>query len=220
MSALMISTANDKDQTVSTINGNGIYYQELRLGDRPMSKRVRIGTLVVLENDIVAEYDALSSHDACLSSRVLLEKEIAALSSLIKDAKKLKDANLVLERETELERKQGCLNTVNDAIANSPITKLQSLNAKSLAAIDKMIDKARARHQKNRKGKEFTGFNHFPTQEYFLEKQANELLKKHNDKLEAMGIDNGYIDFDSALAIVCHRFSKSVVIANKRMGVK
>jgi hypothetical protein len=209
---LLISKANDKNQTIVTINNLGIYYQELRLKDRPMSQRVKIGKLAIVDGAVMASYDEYNELEAKISERNALEKLVKVAADMINSAADDK------EKKARIKNHEGLLTnleSVKQAIADCPVSKLESLDAKAFVAIDSLVDKARARHQMGKNGSEFVGFTHYPTREYFYEQEARQLLKKHNETLANKGEEDGFIDFDAAMAIVCRRFAKSDEIKKK-----
>ena len=269
---LLISKANDKNQTIVTINNLGIYYQELRLKDRPMSQRVKIGKLAIVDGSVMAEYEEINQLETLICDRNTLETQIKAAKALLampdelidnKDALKrelallrtdlltlngnatlftgsnrhyheyatglcesaiadkkkqlmeLKPISMKAQRQANYEFLIQKLKSVQDAIASNPIHALQSFDAKSMQGIDALVDKARARHQQAKFKGEFVGFTHYPTKEYFYEQEARQLLKRHNEVLINRGEEDGLIDFDAAMAIVCRRFAKSDEIKKK-----
>ena len=191
--SLLMTKSDDKAQTVVTINGSGIYYQELRLGDRPMSGRVRIGKLVLIDGEVMAEYDQLTIYDALLSNRVDIEKKLAAASALLKE-------NATDERKLVVDNLAIALDKITSVINENPVHELQSLNAKVFQSVDRLLDKVRYRH-KHVKGEKIS-FTHYPTRAYFLQKQAEDLLKRRNEALESAGREDGYLDFDQAMLII------------------
>jgi ssDNA-binding Zn-finger/Zn-ribbon topoisomerase 1 len=208
---LLIGKSNDKNQTIVTINNLGIYYQELRLKDRPMSPRTKIGKLAIVDGSVMASYDEYNKLEALICDRNSLEKQLKVagdlVSSAANDTEKKQRVKLLLVKKLE---------NVKQAIADCPISKLQSLDAKAFVAIDALVDKARARHQQGKaNGGEFVGFTHYPTREYFYEQEARSLLKKHNEALVNKAMEDGFMDFDAAMAIVCRRFAKSDEIRKK-----
>lgn len=213
---LLISKANDKSQTIVTINNLGIYYQELRLRDRPLSPRVKIGCLVIVNEDgkdsVMATYQPMADLDALISDRNSLEKEVKVATDMISSAANDAEKKQRIKNHKLLSDK---LETVKQAIANNPIHKLESLDAKAIQAIDSLVDKARARHQQGKFNGEFIGFTHYPTKEFFYEQEARALLKRHNEALSAKGIEDGYMDFNAAMAIVGRRFALSDDMAKK-----
>lgn len=262
---LLISKANDKNQSIVTINNLGIYYQELRLGDRPLSPRVKIGKLAIVDSSVMAEYDevyqletlicdrstletqvkaakdllampdettesdriialrseisaletelAAMNHELAMNNELTLSENIKVHKTVIADKKKqlkaIPQTSLKAQRQANYDALVHKLRAVQDAIASNPIHALQSFDAKSMQGIDALIDKARARHQQARFKGEFIGFTHYPTREYFYEQQAREVLKRHNEALANKGVEDGWIDFDTAMAIVCRRLAKS-----------
>lgn len=196
--SLLITKSDDKAQTVVTINGSGIYYQELRLGDRPMSGRVRIGKLVLIDGEVMAEYDELTIYDALLSNRVDIEKKLAAASALLKE-------NATDERKLVVDNLAIALDKITSVINENPVHELQSLNAKVFQSVDRLLDKVRYRH-KHVKGEKIS-FTHYPTRAYFLQKQAEDLLKRRNEALESAGREDGYLDFDQAMLIIERRYA-------------
>lgn len=200
--SLLMTKSDDKNQTVVTINGSGIYYQELRMGDRPMSSRVRIGKLVLIDNEVMAEYDTLVEYDALLSNRSDIEKKLAAAKSLLKES-------ATDERKLVVDNLTIALEKINEIISEHNIHRLQSLNAKVFQSVDRLLDKVRYRH-KHVKGEKIS-FTHYPTRVYFLQKQAEDLLKRRNEALESAGKEEGYIDFDTALLIIEKRYAKQPV---------
>lgn len=272
---LLISKANDKNQTIVTINNLGIYFQELRLKDRPMSTRVKIGKLAIVDGSVMAEYEEINQLETLICDRNTLETQVKAAKDLLampdelidnedaiavrselaalktelsllnanaglfvgsdnkyyhahatglcksriaekkKQQKELKPVSLKVQRQANYDALVQKLKSVQDAIASNPINSLQCLDAKSMQGIDALVDKARARHQQAKFKGEFVGFTHYPTREYFYEQQAREVLKKHNETLLAKGEEDGFIDFDAAMAIVCRRFAMSDDIKKK-----
>ncbi len=204
MASLLITKADDKLNTVITVNGKGVFYQELRLGSRPMSQRVRLGRLVVVDDEIVVDYDTWNEYDALLTERDTLEKTRNAAKDVLKslegEASELKKA--------EIEKLTGAIARIEKKLNDNPIRELTALSAKVMSAVDKMLDKVRHRHKHLETTDKTVQFSHHPTREYFLEKQATELLTKHNEKLEAKGVNEGYLDFDMAFEIVQKRFTK------------
>lgn len=196
--SLLMTKSDDKAQTVVTINGSGIYYQELRLGDRPMSGRVRIGKLVLIDGEVMAEYDQLTIYDALLSNRVDIEKKLAAASALLKE-------NATDERKLVVDNLAIALDKITSVINENPVHELQSLNAKVFQSVDRLLDKVRYRH-KHVKGEKIS-FTHYPTRAYFLQKQAEDLLKRRNEALESAGREDGYLDFDQAMLIIERRYA-------------
>lgn len=196
--SLLITKSDDKAQTVVTINGSGIYYQELRLGDRPMSGRVRIGKLVIIDAEVMAEYDELTVYDTLLSNRVDIEKKLAAANTLLKE-------NATDERRLVADNLVDALDKITEIINENPVHRLQSLNAKVFQSVDRLLDKVRYRH-KHVKG-EMISFTHYPTRAYFLQKQAEDLIKRRNEALEASGREDGYLDFDQAMLIIERRYA-------------
>ena len=196
--SLLMTKSDDKAQTVVTINGSGIYYQELRLGDRPMSGRVRIGKLVLIDGEVMAEYDQLTIYDALLSNRVDIEKKLAAASALLKE-------NATDERKLVVDNLAIALDKITSVINENPVHELQSLNAKVFQSVDRLLDKVRYRH-KHVKGEKIS-FTHYPTRAYFLQKQAEDLLKRRNEALESAGREDGYLDFDHAMLIIERRYA-------------
>lgn len=214
---LLISKANDKAQTIVTINNLGIYYQELRLKDRPMSPRVKIGELAIFTDEkgkdsVMAVYQPLADLDALISDRNSLEKEVKVASDLIAAATNDTEKKARVKSHRSLSDK---LELVKQAIAANPIHKLESFDAKSIQAIDSLVDKARARHQQGKFNGEFIGFTHYPTKEFFYEQEARALLKRHNEALSSKGVEDGYMDFSAAMAIVSRRFALSDGMAKK-----
>lgn len=209
---LLISKANDKNQTIVTINNLGIYYQELRLKDRPMSQRVKIGQLAIVDGSVMASYDEYNKLELLICDRNSLEKKVKVASDLVASAANETEKKARVKHHKVLSDK---LEAVKQAIADCPISKLESLDAKAFVAIDALVDKARARHQQGKANGEFVGFTHYPTREYFYEQEARQLLKKHNEALANKGEEDGYIDFDASMAIVCRRFAKSDEIRKK-----
>lgn len=271
---LLISKANDKNQTIVTINNLGIYFQELRLKDRPMSQRVKIGKLAIVDGSVMAEYEEIHQLETLICDRNTLETQVKAAKDLLampdelidnedaitlkrelallktdlallnsnaglftgsnsyyhahatglcksaiadkeKQLRELKPISMKAQRQANYDALVQKLKSVREAIAVNPINSLQCLDAKSMQGIDALVDKARARHQQAKFKGEFIGFTHYPTREYFYEQQAREVLKRHNEALLAKGIDDGFIDFDAAMAIVCRRFAKSDEIKKK-----
>ena len=264
---LLISKANDKNQTIVTINNLGIYFQELRLKDRPMSPRVKIGKLAIVDGSVMAEYEEIHALEALICDRNTLETQVKAAKDLLampdelidnedaaikselasletdlallnsnaglfvgsnscyhayavglcesaitdkkKQLKELKPISMKAQRQANYDALVQKLKSVQDAIAVNPINSLQCLDAKSMQGIDALVDKARARHQQAKFKGEFVGFTHYPTREYFYEQEARQLLKRHNETLINRGEEDGFIDFDAAMAIVCRRFAKS-----------
>jgi hypothetical protein len=204
MASLLITKADDKNNTIVTINGKGVFYQELRLGDRPMSARVRLGKLVVVDDEIVVEFDAWCEYDALLAERNTLEKTRNAAKDVIKSL----EGDAVSRKQTEIEQLTGAIARLEKRINEHPIRQLTVLNAKVMSAVDKMLDKVRHRHKSIETTDKTVQFTHHPSKEYFLEKQATELLTRHNEKLESRGIDEGYLDFDASMEIVTKRFAK------------
>lgn len=203
---LLISKANDKNQTVVTINNLGIYYQELRWGDRPMSARVKIGKLAIVDGSVVAQYEEIHALDLLVGDRNSLEKKVKVASELIKTSNNDTEKKTRTKNHKLLSDK---LKEVEQTIHENPIYKLGSLDAKSIQAIDALVDKARARHQTGKNNGEFIGFTHYPTKEFFYEQEARSLLKRHNEALNSKGIEDGYMDFNAAMAIVSRRFALS-----------
>lgn len=214
---LLISKANDKAQTIVTINNLGIYYQELRLKDRPMSPRVKIGKLAIVKDEdgkdsVMATYQPMTDLDALISDRNSLEKEVRVAADMLGSAANDTEKKQRIKNHKLLSDK---LETVKQAIAVNPINSLQCLDAKALQGIDALVDKARARHQQGKFNGEFVGFTHYPTKEFFYEQEARALLKRHNEALSAKGIEDGYMDFNAAMAIVGRRFALSDSMAKK-----
>jgi hypothetical protein len=207
---LLISKANDKNQTLVTINGYGVFFQELRLGDRPQSPRVRVGKLVVLEEEgIVVDYDAIDDYEGLLVSRDTDTRVLTAsedvLSTLMRDVTANKDAIAIRQEQNKKLREN--LRVTNDAILSHPIRNLSCFNAVTMQNIDKLLDKVRYRH-KHIEGSDGVRFTHYPSRAYFIQRQAEDLLTRHNEALEKRGIESGYMDFDTALATVKARFNK------------
>jgi hypothetical protein len=205
--SLLMTKSDDKAQTVVTINGSGIYYQELRLGDRPMSGRVRIGKLVLIDGEVMAEYDELTIYDALLSNRVDIEKKLAAVNALLKE-------NATDERRLVADNLAIALDKITEVINENPTHRLQSLNAKVFQSVDRLLDKVRYRH-KHVKGEKIS-FTHYPTRAYFLQKQAEDLLKRRNEALEASGREDGYLDFDGAMLIIERRYAENTAAKTKK----
>lgn len=209
--SLLMTKSDDKNQTVVTINGSGIYYQELRLGDRPMSGRVRIGKLVLIDGEVMAEYDGLVELDALLSNRSDCEKKLAAAKSLLKE-------DATDERKLVVENLTIGLDKINEIIKDNAINRLHCLNAKVFQSVDRLLDKVRYRH-KHVKGEKIS-FTHYPTRAYFLQKQAEDLLKRRNEALEAAGKEEGYLDFDQAMVIIERRYEPVESATSKTAGKK
>lgn len=221
---LLISKANEKTQTIISINNLGIYFQELRLKDRPLSPRVKVGKLAIVDGSIMAEYDEVFQLEALICDRSTLETQVKAAKELLALPDELVDNpdatipekfSLKNQRQENYNALVKKLKATQDAIADNPVHKLQSFNAKSMQGIDALVDKARSRHQQAKFKGEFVGFTHYPTKEFFYEQQAREVLKRHNEALLAKGVEDGFIDFDCAMAIVCRRFAKSDDIRKK-----
>lgn len=204
MTSLLITKGDEKTNTVVTINGKGVFYQELRLGDRPMSARVRLGKLVVVDDEIVVEFDAWCEYDALLAERNTLEKTKSAAKDVVKSL----EGDAVTRKQSEIEQLTGAIARLEKRINEHPVRGLTVLSAKVMASVDKMLDKVRHKHQSIETTDKTIQFTHHPSKEYFLEKQATELLTQHNERLESRGIDEGYLDFDGAMEIVQKRFTK------------
>lgn len=214
---LLISKANDKNQTIVTVNNLGIYYQELRLKDRPMSPRVKIGELAIVTDEkgkdsVMATYQPMVDLDALIRDRNSLEKEVKVAGDLVASAANDTEKKSRVKNHKLLSDK---LEAVKQAIADNPINKLESFDAKSIQAIDSLVDKVRSRHQQGKRNGEFIGFTHFPTKEFFYEQEARALLKRYNEALSAKGIEDGFMDFNAAMAIVSRRFALSDDMAKK-----
>jgi len=206
--SLLITKSDDKAQTVVTINGSGIYYQELRLNNRPMSGRVRIGKLILIDGEVMAEYDELTIYDDLLSNRVDIEKKLAAVNSLLRE-------NATDERRLVADNLAIALDKITEVINENPVHKLQSLNAKVFQSIDRLLDKVRYRHKhKHVKGE--ISFTHYPSRVYFMHKQAEDLIKRRNEALEAAGREDGYLDFDQAMLIIERRYAVQENTAAKK----
>ncbi len=209
---LLISKANDKNQTIVTVNNLGIYYQELRLKDRPMSPRIKIGTLVIVDGSIMPSYDEYNALESLICDRNSLQKEVKVAGDLVSCAANETEKKQRVKNHKLLSDK---LEKVKQAIADCPISKLESLDAKAFVAIDSLIDKARARHEIAKNGTDFAGFTHYPTKQFFYEQEARALLKRHNEALSSKGIEDGYMDFAAAMAIISRRFALSGKMAKE-----
>lgn len=207
MASLLITKGDEKTNTVVTINGKGVFYQELRLGDRPMSQRVRLGKLVVVDDEIVVDYDAWCEYDALMVERNTVERTKKAAVDVLKS---LEDPKAIKLKESEIKKLEIALTEVERKMNDHPVRSLTVLSAKVMASVEKMLNGVRHKHKHLETIDKTVQFSHHPTKEYFVEKQANELLKRHNESLEARGIEEGYLDFDAAMAVIEKRYSQKV----------
>ncbi|MCC5617479.1 hypothetical protein LC605_20790 [Nostoc sp. CHAB 5836] len=210
MASLLITKGDEKTNTVVTINGKGVFYQELRLGDRPMSQRVRLGKLVVVDDEIVVDYDAWCEYDALIVERNTVERTKKAAIEVLKT---LEDSKAVKLKEVEVKRLEIALTEAERKIKAHPVRSLTVLSAKVMASVEKMLNGVRHKHKHLETTDKTVQFSHHPTKEYFVEKQANELLKRHNESLEARGIEEGYLDFDAAMAVIEKRYSQKTKVS-------
>ncbi len=192
--SLLITKANDKNQTLISINEVGIFYQELRLGDRPKSNRVKIGSVALVDDSVQALSSEWDAFDMLVQRLNVVEKRLKAIATT-------KDEQVTVESDSlKIE-----FNNLQTAIDNDPLSKLTTLSVKVVADLDKLVNTARYKHQWRS-----SGFSHHPTREYFLQRQAEDLVKRQNAALEAAGIESGYLDFQSAYAVIVKRYSRNV----------
>lgn len=211
MSGLLISKANEKNNTIVTINGQGVFYQELRLGDRQQSPRVRLGKLVVVEGEgIVVDYDAVNDYESLLVRRDTDTRVLAATQDLLKT---LTEKESIAIRQSEINQLEDSLKVTNESISNHPMRAIASFNATVIVSVDKMLDKVRYKHQSIETKDKTIKFTHYPNRAYFLQKLAEDLLLRHNENLENRGIEVGYMDFDTAIEVIKARFKKVTTTA-------
>lgn len=222
--SFMISKSDDKNQTVITINGRGIFLQELqmKLGNgaiRPKSQRVKLGDVVMIQGDIEPSFSDWDEYDALVASVFTTEKKLNAAKSIKDDlSKKTQNAETkksVANIDAEIKKLTDELTKLQSEIETNPLHTLTSLNAATQAAIMKLIGKeseksrVKVRAQLLKSKDAIVEFTSMPNRDYFIRKQAEDLMKRTNEALEKSGVETGYMDLDEALEKIEKRFSKT-----------
>lgn len=254
---MLLTKADEKTNTVITINSSGIWYQELLTSDRPQSPRVKIGMLDMVEGEIMANYVSWDCYNALIFKRRTTEVEIKIVKSRILDyykilgmpqemsndqevakfvkdlakqfhpdsgsgnTEKMAEINDARDQLKALHKKfldlQIALENFDGAIDAAPIGKLTTLNGKVHERVNKLITSASFKNKYKETSKGIV-FQPLQTLEAFMESQAKDLVKRHNDHLEATKATTGFLDIETARDIIASRFDRAAKRLEARLA--
>jgi hypothetical protein len=184
MSSLLLTIDDSKLQSAVTINGNGIYYQEFRLGDRPMSQRVKLGRLDLIGTEVTAVYDEWLNYDATRTQLSDVEKLLSAMPEGKEKASYAKERDRLA-----------------DSLVNNPLHRLE-LNSAVSRMVDKLINSAKFKHQMGRSDVSLT-FTFYETHDSFMLTEARALAKRYNE-----AHPDHLMALQDAEAIVAERYTR------------
>lgn len=82
---MLLTKADEKTNTVITINTSGIWYQELLTSDRPQSPRVKLGKLALVEGEIMSDFTEWDEYNTLIVLRRVKESTIKVIKDRILD---------------------------------------------------------------------------------------------------------------------------------------
>lgn len=212
--SILVTKHDDRTNSMITLNSSGIWYQELLTTDRPQSKRVKVGHLVLVDGVITPEYKEWDDYAANVFTRRSLEKQIKVLQDLEKSYSEgdSKDEESLKATQSKLEDCKMQLLAVDHLIECDPIHSLTALTGKVQERVSKIVNSSTFKHKVEQSGDSVI-FTHYQSKEFFLENEAKSLCKRHNEQLEKIGAETGYLDIETAREIIGKRFSNAKVKA-------
>lgn len=216
---MLFVKADEKTNTVLTINDRGIYYQEMLTEYRPQSKRVRLGHLAIVDGEIMPDLTEWDDYAALVMSHRTTLKQISVIEDLLKDWKDDESkAESIAIKQLELQELQNRLEFDESLLNDCPIKSLASLDGKVIEKIGKIINSASFKHKTVKTGDQVI-FTPYQTLEHFMEDQAKSLVKRFNEDLESRGIETGFLDIESARDIVAKRFDRGNAKLLAKQGI-
>lgn len=218
----MLFTQHDKkSNSVLTINNAGVFYQEMLTEHRKQSKRVKLGTLAIVDGEIMPNLHLWDDYADTVMSHRTLSKKIAAVKSTIDVMTKDDsfDAENVAIKQSELTELESALEFDSLLLENNPISKLSDLDGKILERIGKIINSASFKHKVIHRDDSSVVFTHYQTLESFMESQAKDLAKRFNEAKELAGDEEGYLDIETARETIAKRFDRGAAKLLAKNGI-